>query len=1175
MTLWKIIQRHTYDLLSHKYSVIIILISFSTILVSVIQFGEVWMTWSQEKYEAVFNSFSDNIVGKSLQSKLCQTVPIDVVYTWVNGSDPVLLQQLEQYRLQLQEETSKKCSHANCVPSHIATFRQWLSDESVAEVLQLIGAVNASQRLRVKVSSSNWTLVEFQSPSQVVEAVRLTFRSNISLNHAHWTTDSSVPSTYADSSTVIVSGLSDAVLRKTGSVLHAELTRQLQTEIQNFWVYSEKRLMVVKMDSGEAFRRSSQLPSNVTIGGQLVNVSKAYLIMELPLLGNSKDFSPSRFEDKEELRYSLRSLERFAPWVRHVYLVTNGQIPYWLDLENPRLTIITHDMIFPDPSHLPTFSSPAIESHLHRISGLSRKFLYLNDDVMFGKEVWPDDFITNANGQKVYLSWPVPDCSDSCPWSWVADGSCDVSCNTSECSFDGGDCDLSEEDDLGIYDENRHLANYEDDLNSYNENQHHHAHDTVNDNLFRNMNFGGDIVLEDVPDSGKRMNSLLDILIRKNVKDDNYKGNLTYFKDIEDVKYMNAADVRETDPEYTTPYVSPKNISKKISDKLGTKKNSSWTDFKRRGKNYTLSHRDRQKSNVTYHNASSGNSLVVSESTVMLQQQPTVYNNSRVHNINQSEYSTQSFVQKLFGVVNNEDNLNYWNDKEGHDEFYPQLSKHDENQMKTEELKNNINRIFYSKRNKKVEQNSTTDIAILHNSWSNTGTFRKKQNESLNVNTGLKTDQISVTEKAIGSSSGKHKVVRDVSYNAKLYKLYQKLNGKHNAASVPQRQQLSEYDTDWDVVGGRGEDKLSKATNGINTKKKQKAVRVYDAQQYGIASSSGKKPRDTFAESLLYVNRLYNQEFGFEPRKVPAHMPHLIDIDVMERLQTRFSQQWQLTSSHRVRNANDMQFAFSYFYFLMSCKDTLPLVDIFDIFDTDRSGTWSDREIRTLLTRSYELPLSYARVVKFENDIMNCSRDLPQELTNILIPTPPYERYQDSKLPVVSKALISNCKPVADMLLKKFGSRKVYRYQVERDKHQDVSFKMLNSNISQLVSHLDDIRRDPKKFICLNDNLDPEREEDNAVARAILQDMYESLFPQPSSFELPPEFRNRFLHMKELQAWRASRNTVRTIVYICLAILIGFTLVNFFHMECRWLQRKFFQRTRQQCHEDTQPLPCV
>lgn len=93
------------------------------------------MTWSQEKYETVFNSFSDNIVGKSLQSKLCQNVPVDVVYTWVNGSDPILVQELQQYHLQLQKESSKKCPYANCAPSHILTFRY--SRSSVPLVFQL------------------------------------------------------------------------------------------------------------------------------------------------------------------------------------------------------------------------------------------------------------------------------------------------------------------------------------------------------------------------------------------------------------------------------------------------------------------------------------------------------------------------------------------------------------------------------------------------------------------------------------------------------------------------------------------------------------------------------------------------------------------------------------------------------------------------------------------------------------------------------------------------------------------------------------------------------------------------------------------------------------------------------------------------------------------------------
>jgi len=72
-----------------------------------------------------------------------------------------------------------------------------------------------------------------------------------------------------------------------------------------------------------------------------------------------------------------------------------------------------------------------------RIPGVSDKFLYFNDDVMLGAEIWPEDFVTQAGGQKVYLAWWVPDCSDICPWAWVGDGSCDHACNTTLCEFDG------------------------------------------------------------------------------------------------------------------------------------------------------------------------------------------------------------------------------------------------------------------------------------------------------------------------------------------------------------------------------------------------------------------------------------------------------------------------------------------------------------------------------------------------------------------------------------------------------------------------------------------------------------------------------------------------------------------------------------------------------------------
>ena len=41
----------------------------------------------------------------------------------------------------------------------------------------------------------------------------------------------------------------------------------------------------------------------------------------------------------------MRSIEKFAPWVRRVWLVTNGQVPNWLNLKHPRLTVVTHEEV--------------------------------------------------------------------------------------------------------------------------------------------------------------------------------------------------------------------------------------------------------------------------------------------------------------------------------------------------------------------------------------------------------------------------------------------------------------------------------------------------------------------------------------------------------------------------------------------------------------------------------------------------------------------------------------------------------------------------------------------------------------------------------------------------------------------------------------------------------------
>lgn len=50
-------------------------------------------------------------------------------------------------------------------------------------------------------------------------------------------------------------------------------------------------------------------------------------------------------------------------------------------------------------------------------------------------------------------------------------------------------------------------------------------------------------------------------------------------------------------------------------------------------------------------------------------------------------------------------------------------------------------------------------------------------------------------------------------------------------------------------------------------------------------AATGRRLQDTFADSLRYVNKLLNSQFGFTSRKVPAHMPHMIDRLVMQELQ--------------------------------------------------------------------------------------------------------------------------------------------------------------------------------------------------------------------------------------------------------------------------------------------------
>ncbi|MHA1550090.1 MAG: hypothetical protein ACTSXV_01390, partial [Alphaproteobacteria bacterium] len=88
----------------------------------------------------------------------------------------------------------------------------------------------------------------------------------------------------------------------------------------------------------------------------------------------------------DELKYSLRSIDLFLPWVRKIFIVTDNQTPKWLK-NHPKIQIVDHKDIFPKDAKLPSFNSMAIELCLPNIKDLGEYFIYLNDDIFFGRPV--------------------------------------------------------------------------------------------------------------------------------------------------------------------------------------------------------------------------------------------------------------------------------------------------------------------------------------------------------------------------------------------------------------------------------------------------------------------------------------------------------------------------------------------------------------------------------------------------------------------------------------------------------------------------------------------------------------------------------------------------------------------------------------------------------------------
>ena len=112
----------------------------------------------------------------------------------------------------------------------------------------------------------------------------------------------------------------------------------------------------------------------------------------------------ARFTNHNELYYSVHSVQKFMPWVRRIFIVTDAQTPPWLAaFPSGNITIIDHKEII-DHQYLPTFNSHVIEANLYKIPDLSEDFIYFNDDVFVARELVPEHFFRQNGVASIFIA---------------------------------------------------------------------------------------------------------------------------------------------------------------------------------------------------------------------------------------------------------------------------------------------------------------------------------------------------------------------------------------------------------------------------------------------------------------------------------------------------------------------------------------------------------------------------------------------------------------------------------------------------------------------------------------------------------------------------------------------------------------------------------------------------
>eukprot|EP00931_Biecheleriopsis_adriatica_P080329 TRINITY_DN53693_c0_g1_i1.p1 TRINITY_DN53693_c0_g1~~TRINITY_DN53693_c0_g1_i1.p1 ORF type:complete len:473 (-),score=73.26 TRINITY_DN53693_c0_g1_i1:20-1438(-) len=144
--------------------------------------------------------------------------------------------------------------------------------------------------------------------------------------------------------------------------------------------------------------------------GQVFNLEDAPVDLVYCWTGEVKDGCQTRSHDFGcdifEMRYSLRSVEKYAPWVNKIYLLVNGpspSLPSFVKEGSQLIEVVDRCTLFDDPRDCPTFNSWACQSVVHRVPKLSKRFVYMEDDYFFVKPLNKSTFFTSEGVPRVFI----------------------------------------------------------------------------------------------------------------------------------------------------------------------------------------------------------------------------------------------------------------------------------------------------------------------------------------------------------------------------------------------------------------------------------------------------------------------------------------------------------------------------------------------------------------------------------------------------------------------------------------------------------------------------------------------------------------------------------------------------------------------------------------------------